>query len=73
MTKRQESKDVPAMFTDERVLAWMEEHVTELTVRFRAAHSVREPCDWLRGWPGRSYRWIRSAIVGAERASRTLG
>lgn len=30
MTKRQESKDVPAMFTDERVLAWMEEHVTEL-------------------------------------------
>jgi hypothetical protein len=30
MTKHQESKDVPPMFSDERVLAWMEEHVTEL-------------------------------------------
>ena len=30
MTKHQESKDIPSMFTDERVLAWMEEHVTEL-------------------------------------------
>ena len=30
MTKHQESKDVPPMFADERVLAWMEEHVMEL-------------------------------------------
>jgi hypothetical protein len=30
MTQPQESKDMPPMFTDERVLAWMEEHVTEL-------------------------------------------
>ena len=30
MTKGQESKSVPPMFTDERVLAWMEEHVMEL-------------------------------------------
>ena len=30
MTKEQESKSVALMFTDERVLAWMEEHVTEL-------------------------------------------
>jgi hypothetical protein len=30
MTEGQESKGVPPMFTDERVLAWMEEHVTEL-------------------------------------------
>lgn len=30
MTKHQESKDVPPMFSDKRVLAWMEEHVTEL-------------------------------------------
>ncbi len=30
MTESQESKDLPPMFTDERVLAWMEEHVTEL-------------------------------------------
>jgi hypothetical protein len=29
-TKRQESKEVQSMFTDERVLEWMEEHVTEL-------------------------------------------
>jgi hypothetical protein len=30
MSEDQESKGVPPMFTDERVLAWMEEHVTEL-------------------------------------------
>jgi hypothetical protein len=30
MTEGQESKGVPPMFADERVLAWMEEHVTEL-------------------------------------------
>ena len=30
MTEGQESKGVPPMFTDERVLAWMEEHLTEL-------------------------------------------
>ena len=30
MTESQESKGVPPMFTDERVLEWMEEHVTEL-------------------------------------------
>ncbi len=30
MTESQESKDVPPEFTDERVLAWMEEHMTEL-------------------------------------------
>jgi hypothetical protein len=30
MTESQESKGVPLMFTDERVLAWMEEHLTEL-------------------------------------------
>ncbi len=30
MTDNQESKGVPPMFADERVLAWMEEHVTEL-------------------------------------------
>ena len=30
MTEDQESKSVPPMFTDERVLAWMEEHVMEL-------------------------------------------
>jgi len=30
MTESQESKGVPPMFTDERVLAWMEEHLTEL-------------------------------------------
>ena len=30
MTKGNELKSVPPMFTDERVLAWMEEHVTEL-------------------------------------------
>ena len=30
MTKGQESKTVPPMFADERVLEWMEEHVTEL-------------------------------------------
>ena len=30
MTEGNESKSVPGMFTDERVLEWMEEHVTEL-------------------------------------------
>ena len=30
MTDDQESNSVSSMFTDERVLAWMEEHVTEL-------------------------------------------
>jgi hypothetical protein len=30
MTESQESKSVPPMFTDEQVLAWMEEHVAEL-------------------------------------------
>jgi hypothetical protein len=30
MTEGQESNGVPPMFADERVLAWMEEHVTEL-------------------------------------------
>ena len=30
MTDGNESKGVPPMFTDERVLEWMEEHVTEL-------------------------------------------
>ena len=30
MTENQDSKGVPPMFTDERVLAWMEEHVMEL-------------------------------------------
>ena len=30
MTEDNESKDVPPMFTDERVLEWMEEHITEL-------------------------------------------
>jgi hypothetical protein len=30
MTEGNESKSVPPMFTDERVLEWMEEHVTEL-------------------------------------------
>ena len=30
MTKDQESNRVAAMFADEQVLAWMEEHVTEL-------------------------------------------
>jgi hypothetical protein len=30
MTELHESKSVPPMFTDERVLVWMEEHVTEL-------------------------------------------
>ena len=30
MTKGQEPRSVPSMFTDERVLAWMEEHVAEI-------------------------------------------
>lgn len=30
MTEGHESKSIPPMFTDERVLTWMEEHVTEL-------------------------------------------
>ena len=30
MTKVQESKGVPSMFNDERVLAWMDEHLPEL-------------------------------------------
>ena len=30
MAERQESKDVTSMFADERVLVWMEEHLTEL-------------------------------------------
>ena len=30
MTKDQELKSIPSMFADEHVLAWMEEHVTEL-------------------------------------------
>ena len=30
MTESQESKVIPPMFTDERVLAWMEEHLPEL-------------------------------------------
>jgi len=30
MTEGNESKSVPSMFTDERVLEWMEEHVMEL-------------------------------------------
>jgi hypothetical protein len=30
MTEGQESKGVPPVFTDKRVLAWIEEHVTEL-------------------------------------------
>ena len=30
MTKKPESKDIPPMFTDERALAWMEEHLTDL-------------------------------------------
>ena len=30
MIEDNESKDVPPMFTDERVLEWMEEHITEL-------------------------------------------
>jgi hypothetical protein len=30
MTEGNESKSVPPMFTDERVLEWMEEHITEL-------------------------------------------
>src|SRR5215475_15151416 len=30
MTEGNESKSVPSMFADERVLEWMEEHVTEL-------------------------------------------
>jgi len=30
MTEGNESKSVPPMFTDERVLEWMEEHLTEL-------------------------------------------
>jgi hypothetical protein len=30
MTESQESKGVPAMFADEQVLVWMEEHLTEL-------------------------------------------
>lgn len=30
MTEGQESKGVPPMFTDERVMEWMEEHLTEL-------------------------------------------
>jgi hypothetical protein len=30
MTEGNQSKSVPPMFTDERVLEWMEEHVTEL-------------------------------------------
>jgi len=30
MTEGPESKGVPSMFADERTLAWMEEHVTEL-------------------------------------------
>ena len=30
MSEDQESKGIPPMFTDERVLAWMDEHVTEL-------------------------------------------
>ncbi len=30
MTESQESKGIPPMFNDEWVLAWMEEHVTEL-------------------------------------------
>ena len=37
MTEDQESKSVASMFTDERVLEWMEEHVTELR------HSVSGP------------------------------
>jgi len=37
MTEGNESKSVPPMFTDERVLEWMEEHVTELR------HSVSGP------------------------------
>src|SRR5690348_11361262 len=34
---------------------------------------VLEPRDQLRGWLGRSCRWLRSAIVGAEGASRAVG
>ncbi len=30
MTEGQESRGIPPMFTDERVLAWMEENLTEL-------------------------------------------
>ena len=30
MTEGQESKGIPPMFTDERALAWMDEHLTEL-------------------------------------------
>jgi hypothetical protein len=30
MAESQEPKDIPPMLTDERVLAWMEEHLTEL-------------------------------------------
>jgi hypothetical protein len=30
MARREESKDVPSLFTDENALAWMEAHLTEL-------------------------------------------
>ena len=38
MTEGQESKGVPPTFTDERVLAWMEEHLTELRQSVSGQH-----------------------------------
>ena len=38
MTEGNESKSAPSMFTDEHVLAWMEEHVTELKQSVSGQH-----------------------------------
>lgn len=43
MSESQESKGVPSMFTDERDLAWLDEHLTDSShpAHQRVTHTVR--------------------------------
>ena len=74
MTEDQELKGVQTMFTDEGVMAWMEEHQMELRQSVSGQHFLYWSLgDRICGRSGSSCRWICSPIVAAEWTSWTLG